>query len=222
MGNTLTTIKQYLGYEDEIMTPHQITNSTNDIKRKTLEEQIELLQKQIDQDRDDKVSKAELREYFDQLTNKIDKNTDGVITHDELESYVNDQLSLSNSETEKWKIAYEKLHDEYEMLLEKIRLEEAKVLDVSQISPQALKDYVESEVIQTDANLRLIPDPLERKVYLTVYKTIMKSLEGLFNTTAVDLLNHRISFAIQPIPLDERQAKKTELAERKKGTEKTK
>ena len=49
-----------------------------------------------------------------------------------------------------------------------------------------------------EANLRLIPDPLEKKIYLAVYKTIMKSLEGLFNTTSIDLLNHKISFLIEP------------------------
>ena len=204
MGNTVTIIKQYLGYEEEILTPEQVTDSINNTKQNTLEEQIKSLQLQIDQDRDNKVTKDELRLYFDQITDQVDKNTDGVITHDELENYVNAQMDLSNKETEKWKNAYEKLHEKYDNLLDTLRLEETKVLDISQISTQALKDYVESEVIGTDANIKLIPDPLERRVYLTVYKTIMKSLEGLFNTTSVDIINHRISFAIQPIPMEER------------------
>ena len=208
MGNTVTTIKQYLGYEEEILTPEQVNTITNNTKQNTLEEQIKSLQLQIDQDRDNKVTKDELRVYFDQITDQVDKNTDGVITHDELESYVNTQMDLSNKETEKWKNAYEKLHEEYDNLLDTLRLEETKVLDISQISNQALKDYVESEVMGTDANIKLIPDPLERRVYLTVYKTIMKSLEGLFNTTSVDVINHRISFAIQPIPLEERHSLK--------------
>jgi len=205
----LTTIKQYLGYRDEIFTT-QLINSTDQIRNITLQEQIKLLQEQIDQDRDNKVSKTELEQYFDQLTNRIDKNTDGVITHDELESYVDEQLKLSNAEIDEWKTAYEKLYEEYESLLDEIRYGQTKVFDLSQISSHAIKDYIESELIQTDANLRLIPDPLERKVYLTVYKTIMKSMEGLFNTTSLDLLNHRISFSIQPIPLDERQPKTSE------------
>lgn len=223
MGNIITNITEYLGYNQDNLSSENKTHPTQptledqitQTKQQTLEDQIRSLQNQIDQDRDDKVTKEELRKYFNELTDKIDSNNDGVITQNELENYVNQQLELSKSETEQWKEAYQKLNEEYENLLDRMREDQTKELEISLVSPQALKDYIESEVINTDANMRLIPDPLERRVYLTVYKTIMKSLEGLFNTTSVDVLNHRISFAIQPIPISERKIKQEELEKRK-------
>lgn len=204
MGNVYSGIKNYIYGEEKIETPDQMVLNTNEIREKNLEERIRSLQDQLDQDRDNSVTKDELKEYFEKLSSKIDQNSDGVITHDELESYVETQLESSQGEIEKWKTAYENLHDKYEQLLDQLRSEETRVIDVSQVSPQALKDYIKSEIINTDANMGLVPDALEKKIYLAVYKTIMNSLEGLFNTTSVDLLNHRISFAIQPVPPEER------------------
>lgn len=204
MGTVYSGIKNYIYGEEEIESPNQMVTNTNEIHDKNLEEQIKTLQEQIDQDRDNSVTKDELKEYFEKLSSKIDQNSDGVITHDELKSYVETKLETSKEETELWKTAYENIHNKYEELLEQLRSEETRVIDVSQVSPQALKDYIKSEIINTDANMGLVPDALEKKIYLAVYKTIMKTLEGLFNTTSVDLLNHRISFAIQPVPPEER------------------
>ena len=208
MGNIYSGIKQYLGYEEPILSPKQLIKTTNQINQKNLEERIQSLQEQMDQDRDNIVTKDELNEYFKQLASKIDQNSDGVITHEELESYVEEQIKSSKDEIEKWKSSYQTLHAKYEQLLDQLRDEETRTIEVSQISSQALKDYIKSEIINTDANLGLVPDAIEKKIYLTVYKTIMKSLEGLFNTTSIDLLNHRISFAIQPISLEQRQVSK--------------
>ncbi len=208
MGNIYSEIKQYLGYEEPILSPRQLIKTTNQINQKNLEGQIKTLQDQMDKDRDNIVTKDELNEYFKQLASKIDQNSDGVITHEELESYVEKQIKSSKDEIEKWKSSYQTLHTKYEQLLDQLRDEETRTIEVSQISSQALKDYIKSEIINTDANLGLVPDALEKKIYFTVYKTIMKSLEGLFNTTSIDLLNHKISFAIQPISLDQRQVSK--------------
>jgi chromosome segregation ATPase len=204
MGNIYSDIKQYLGYEQPILNPDQLLTQTQEIRTQILENQIKNLHEKIDKNKDNIVTKDELKDYFDTLSLKIDKNSDGVITKDELEAYVNRQLSQSKDEIEQWKNAYNNLNEKYETLLDQLRSEETRTIEVSQVSSQALKDYIKSEIIDSDANLKYVPDALERKVYLTVYKTIMKSLEGLFNTTSIDFLNHRVSFAIQPISLDER------------------
>jgi len=206
MGNTLNGIKYYMGYNQEqpILNPNELNTQIESDRALRLEAEIESLRQQIDQNKDQIVTKEELNSYFDILTNKIDNNDDGKISQSELEQYVQSQLNQSNQEVEKWKQAYELLHEKYEALEDRIRSEQAQEVKISQISNQALKDYIKSEIIETDANLKLIPDAAEKRIYLTLLKTIMKSLEGplegLFNTTSVDVLNHRISIAINPIP----------------------
>jgi hypothetical protein len=195
MGNIYS---QIIGYE-----PQSPQTTENKNQPQELETRLQQLEQLLDRDRNNIVTKDELHNYFSQLTDKIDKNSDGIITRSELEWYVNTQIKTGQEEVEKWKSSYETLHNNYEQLLDKLRSKE-KVIAESNISSEALKEYIQTEIIDTDANLGLVPDILEKKIYLTVYKTIMKSLEGLFNTSSVDLLNHRISFSIYPIPAEER------------------
>lgn len=69
----------------------------------------------------------------------------------------------------------------------------------NEISIEAIEEYIESQIIKSSSNLQFVPDPLERKVYLNVCKTVMESLKTMFNTTSIDVLNHRITFNITPI-----------------------
>ena len=172
----------------------EYTNNDNSI-----EDRIKELEKQLDANRDNIVTRDELESYFNQLSNNIDKNSDGIITKKELEIYVNQQLQTTNAEIEKWKTAYENLKEEYDRIVGNNNNTE---LPNSSISIDSIKKYIKDEIINTDANLRFVPDPIEKKIYLTVYKSIMKSLEALFRTTTVDLVNHRIGFHISPIEED--------------------
>lgn len=206
MGNRLIDgIKYYLGYgeTDEIKTPEELKTIIDHEQK--LEHEIEKLRNQLDRNNDNVVTKDELFSYFDELGEMIDLNNNNQIDMNEIKQYINDQIKSQIEETEQWKEAYEILHDKYEDLLETVITDHQPELRESNISPKALKQYIENEILNdADANMRLVPDKLERKIYLTVYKTIMKSLQGIFNTTSVDLLNHRVSFVIQPIPEEER------------------
>lgn len=168
------------------------------------DERIKQLEQKIDTNNDNIVTKSELDHYFKMMSDKIDKNGDGVVSKTELELYVNSKLN-NNSETEKWKQAYEKLYDTHVDLLDQVKGDQPIEIE-SNISEKALKDYIKTEIIDTDANLGLIPDALEKKIYLTVYKTIAKSLESLFNNTNLDTINHRVRISINPIPLEERKS----------------
>ena len=120
------------------------------------------------------VTKEDLDKYVNHI---VDKNGDGVISRSELESYVKDQLESRDNETEKWKLAYADLKDQYDILLENSTV--IKPVKSIGISTESLKKYIEDEIISSDGNLKLVPDALERKIYLTVYKTVMTSLKGL-------------------------------------------
>jgi len=166
-----------------------------------LEERVNKLQTFIDQNRDNIVTKDELNKYFKEISDKVDKNADGVITKKELESYVKTQGKEQENETEKWKASYEKLHQEYIELAREhekslIIPEKAKKSHVSIVN---IEKYIEEEIMKTDANLKYIPDALERKAYLSVYKTLMMSLVGLCNTTNIDIMNHRLYLTLEPI-----------------------
>ncbi len=202
MTSLLNGIKYYLGYETtDILTPAQLNLDIN----QTMQNEINDLRAQLDKNNDNIVTKDELAEYFNQLTDKIDTNNNNKIDQDEIRDYIDQQLKNQTDETDKWKQAYENLHDKYEILLDNIIRDTPTENNESHISSKALQEYIQTEIIEdAEANLRLVPDKLERKIYLTVYKTIMKSVEGIFNTTSVDVLNHRVTFNIQPVPEDER------------------
>ena len=189
MGNSLNGMTYYLGYTNEEKNP--------------LEEYYNKLKQDIDKNNDNIITKEELEEYIADLTKKIDKNNDNLITKEEINEYIMTATKNNLEEIEKWKQAYDELNEKYENLLESMTSgQPPEQIDskLSAISTQALKNYIKTEIIEGSANLRLVPDPLERKIYLIVLKTLLMSLEGLFNTTSLDVLNHRISFAINPIP----------------------
>lgn len=142
-----------------------------------------------------------LEERINKLQELIDQNNDNIVTKDELKQYVKKQIN-NKDETEKWKAAYEKLHNEHIELLKEYEktLVIPREIKKSHVSISALQDHIQNEIISTDANLKYIPDFLERQAYLSAYKTLMMSMAGLCNTTSVDIMNHRLSFILEPIP----------------------
>ena len=132
-------------------------------------------------------SNHNLEDRVKELERKIDQNGDGHISKEELNNYLGNQ----RVDIERWKTEYKVLEDKYNKLL-------SNQGGRNYVSVSVLKDYIE-EILKTDSNLKYIPDPLERRVYLTVMKTIMQSLETLFNTTTLEFLNHEITLNINPI-----------------------
>ena len=198
MGNITSSITYYLGWQDvesysdvlaqtQVLHQDNLTNTTNNMYNN------------IDINQDQYVTKAEMEQYFKSLTDKLDQDKDGIVSKEELEDYVKEQISITQEEVEKWRSAYNTIFKEYEDLKESLRVEEGRVLEVSNISTRILKDYIQREIIEDKSNIRMLPDPIERRLYLKIYKTILKSLEKISDKTALDILGHRISFAIQPI-----------------------
>lgn len=201
MGNISSLMddaKDYMGWTP-VLTPDEAIDQTSNIHNNLLEQNVSLIHHTADLNADNLVTKDEMREYFNSLSEKIDKNNDGMISKDEVEEYVKEQLILSRDETDKWKKEYERMYNKYQELEEKLRMEDARVLEVSTISNKRLKEYIQSEILDTDNNNTWIPDPIEMRAYLTLYKTFLKSIEKLSEKTAFEILNHKISFAIQPV-----------------------
>lgn len=195
MGNT---ISHYLGWQDP-ESYSEVLGSTDNIHSENVNNQVNTLNTLLDADKDNFVTKAELKMYFEQLSSKIDANSDGIVSKEELEDYVENKLELSKEEVERWKNSYQVLFEEHEKLKESLLFEQGRVLEVSNISNQVLKKYIQEEIIETDGNIKMLPDMIERRLYLKLYRTMLKSIEKLSEKTSFDILGHKVSFAIQPI-----------------------
>jgi len=161
----------------------------------------------LDKNNDNLVTKDELEDYFKSLSDKIDKNNDGVISKEELEDYLKTESDQKDIEIEKWRQLYEEERLKTELLEEENKRLRAyldfatgkdNLQNQSFISTIALKEYIKNNILKTDANLKYIPDLLEKKAYFSMYKTMLESLEQLCNTTYVNIMNHKISMIIEP------------------------
>lgn len=147
---------------------------------------------------DDKVSKQDLSRLFQE----IDKNRDDVITKNELDKYISKHLDGRMQEIEHCKYKYEMLLQDHQLLQEdynKLKTKSQTQLPQSTISISAVKDYVQNEIMSSDANSKYIPDPIERKAYISIYKTLLESLTQLSNSTTLNILNHKVTIHLEPL-----------------------
>ena len=133
---------------------------------------------------------------------EIDKNSDNIITRDELDKYISKHLDNRIQDIEQYKFKYKMLEHNHKLLKEDYNILKNSVfgeeVKSSTFSVSLIKDYVESEIMSSEANSKYIPDPIERKAYISIYKTILESLTQLCNTTELSLLNHKVTIHIEP------------------------
>ena len=130
-----------------------------------------------------------------------------VFRKDKVDSISREELmscfkELNKSEAEKWKKKYEKLSLEYDILKEEHMNVEKRDVEMnknSKISMLAINDYVEEEIMKTEANSAWVPDAIEKRVYISIYKTVMETLEQVSNTTTLNLFNHKITIYVEPL-----------------------
>lgn len=172
-----------------------------------LENQVNELKQKIDINQDNLVTKDELIQYFSQLTDKIDSNNDGVITQDELENYVKTQMVDKDKEVEKWKKLYEEASLKTQILEEenhrlKAYLDfatgEETIERKSYVSTKCISDYIEDNILSSEANSKYIPDSLERKTYISFYKSGLENLKQFCDTSSFGMANHKISMILEP------------------------
>ncbi len=178
MGSYLSRISSYFYPQDNIR------------------EELAKLRNEMDANKDNQVTKEELVTYFAKLSDRIDQNNDGVISQKELDAY----LSNQKEEIEHWKSQYDQINEKYEALLSHVQnsVIENNSSNISMISDNSLKEYIKNEIMDSRSNIKLIPDSIEKRAYLSVYRAMMRSIEAMCQTTTIDLLNHRITFKIVP------------------------
>lgn len=149
---------------------------------------------------DNLVTKEELAN----LISSIDKNHDDVITKNEVKSYIDEQLYDKTQEIQEWKLKYSNLLLDYKMLLEENMIktrdtQNEEDVQKSTISVLALQDHIQNEILDSESNIKWVPDPIERRAYLTVYKSIMEAIQQLSNTTSLTILNHKVNLHVEPL-----------------------
>lgn len=181
-------------------------NIVSNLFSSDIQTKVDLLEREMDKNKDNVVTKQELESYFNFLSDKIDNNNDGIISKSELKSYVSSQIGNKDAEIEKYKKMYEEEKLKTEIYQEEIdRLKtylnfatgEDSVERQSYISNLAIKDYIQTNHIETDSNIKFLPDAIERKILFSSYKTSLESLEQLCNTTTLELMNHKIKLSIE-------------------------
>lgn len=172
-----------------------------------LENEVSKLKTKIDDNNDNLVTKDELLTYFTKLTDKIDNNKDGIITQDELEAYVKTQMNDKDKEIEKYKKLYEeeklksiKLLEENERLKAYLDFAtgEETIERKSYVSTKCISDYIEDNILSSEANSKYIPDSLERKTYISFYKSGLENLKQFCDTSSFGMANHKISMILEP------------------------
>lgn len=124
------------------------------------------------------------------------------------ESETNKESEKNKENIEEWKSKYLSLLSDYEILKMENKQREINTsnntntntnTNINSISITALKDYIENEILSTEANSKYIPDAIERRAYLTIYKTVLETFLQLSNNTNLTLLNHKIGIHLEPL-----------------------
>jgi hypothetical protein len=159
----------------------------------------------------------------------LDHNHDGIISRDELRHHVAKEMARDraivarNKEVEHWRSAYNQLESKMkDMITDVTRVkgkgskgskgskgkededepEQERNGDhqhISYISDRVIEKFIQTEILDTDANNTWIPDAIERRAYSLPIKTVLSVIENLSKSTGFDILGHRITIKIQPI-----------------------
>ena len=190
MGNYLSYLSNS-SYFTENNSNHNIDTYDKEIEQKMLEF-FENLQKRNTSYIEERIEQ--------QIEERIEQQIE-----ERIEKALNNRYSQLN-DVQQWKTKYSTLLSNYEALQKDynnlLNTQSSRNLERpfnSVISLSALQQYIDDEILATSANSKFIPDALERKAYLAIYKTALETIQQFSNNTALTLLNHRISIYLEPI-----------------------
>jgi len=65
-------------------------------------------------------------------------------------------------------------------------------------SHESVKDYVREMLKDSDINIRGVPDCIEQNIYENIIKLFINIIDNVFETTDINLLNHKIMIHLVP------------------------
>jgi hypothetical protein len=140
-----------------------------------------------DINRDGYVTKAELQEY---LANG---------EHTQIEELRQEKLRLQKR-FDRLQTAYDELHARQDALLSDRRVS-VEPLDASTapaISNEAIESFVDELIADPEINIYVLPDGIERQMYVNTLKILLNILQRTLNTTEMSLIGHRFKIGLAP------------------------
>lgn len=124
-------------------------------------------------------------------------------TIQELKLLLESRIIEKEAELEEWKLSYDHLHEKYNKLLNDYRSKayenkEFQLRNVSNISPEAVEEAVDSILSDPNINLKKVPDFLEKRVYHNLIWITLMVAEKIMGSVRIDALGHEFYLAMSP------------------------
>lgn len=68
----------------------------------------------------------------------------------------------------------------------------------SGVSKEAIERYVQKILENPATNLALVPDSIERKVYLLIIESVLKTVNNMLSLTEIKLPGHKLKLVLVP------------------------
>lgn len=71
---------------------------------------------------------------------------------------------------------------------------------VSEEQKKFIEQYAEKLLASSSVNLKMVPDVMEKKMYIVLLTIILSEMKESLEKTSIVILGHEITFSFKPIP----------------------
>ena len=174
-------------------------NNTNTIS--SLQNRLVNIEKLADIDGDGIVTKKELKDW---TTKELKLYESEILLLRSERANAEDTIKKLNDELEQQKKRYNELHKKYESCLEvgsaQSPLPYENLSQNHTISNKALKKFVDDILQDPNLNIYLLPDNIEKPLYMNTLKILLSVVQKVLNNTNLDIIGHEFKLQMQPSP----------------------
>lgn len=73
-------------------------------------------------------------------------------------------------------------------------------MSTDQINTDAIAKFVDDLLKDDNINLTLVPDSIEKRVYMRLFVMVLSGIKEGLEEVHLDIMGHRITLHIEPIP----------------------
>lgn len=153
----------------------------------------------------------DLRVRLERIEREADLDGDGVVTKAELQKWSANELHAKDTEitflraelaearqkNKRWEGLYKKLHERYEELQGTVAKGEVRPANES-ISTTAVEAFVDELLEDPNINIYMLPDSVERPIYVNTLKMVLSMLQKTLNKTNLDIIGHQFKVVMEP------------------------
>lgn len=124
-------------------------------------------------------------------------------TKERLKNKYSKKLTDVEIERDKWKNAYEALYTQHTNLLESIvdaeKSGDKPNANASAISDKAVAIFVDQMLADPNINIRLLPDSIERPLYINIVKFNLALLQKTLANVSAEVIGHSVQLSMRPV-----------------------